>query len=345
MVAECSLTVARPAPRSAGPSPYGVNRQTNASGGNYRPTGGDHKTGSTGTRHPPYPPTGGDSPDSSTSHNPPPRGVPAGSTGFPPFRIPPGLSIPPFIADISAGSGGARVPPPSHRPSHAKRGLPRPAVTAPAAAVAAAATTAPFASAASGAEVRCRRLPRADHAQKASSPLAPAAALLDNKRHRDRELLVEVSNEKLQTAKQVFADQYGVEVREVGVLALINARIWHLTLVQGQDLRAVLEQLLQDGRVISVQPNYIYTPVQGASPGGSPATAALPFAAPNGVKAGAGVKVAVIDTMCRQRSFRTAGVGTGLLRRHNGERESLRGRRSRDRGRELDRRPRSDPRR
>jgi len=138
--------------------------------------------------------------------------------------------------------------------------------------------------------------PRSSRSE-SQQPSALAAALLDNKRYRDRELLVEVANEAADELKQVFADQYGVEVREVGVLALINARIWHLTLVQGQDLRAMLEQLLQDGGVISVQPNYIYTPVQGASPGGSAAyRSAAVSAASNGVEAGAGVKVAVIDT-------------------------------------------------
>ncbi len=134
-------------------------------------------------------------------------------------------------------------------------------------------------------------------------PSAAAAALLNNKRHRARELLVEVPNGSADELKQTLSAQYGAVVRELGVIGLINARIWHLTLVRGQNLETVLQQLLQDSRVIGAQPNYVYTPVQGVSPGGSaePGRVALPPAQPAGeLPTGAGVKVAVIDT-CVER--------------------------------------------
>ena len=87
-------------------------------------------------------------------------------------------------------------------------------------------------------------------------------------------------------------------MRELGSIELINARIWHLTLVRGQALATVLGQLLQDSRVISAQPNYVYTPVQGTGRG-SPAAyseTALPVSPVEALPTGGGVKVAIIDT-------------------------------------------------
>ncbi len=130
------------------------------------------------------------------------------------------------------------------------------------------------------------------------SPSAAAAALLNNKRHRARELLIEVPNDSADELKQALANEYGAEVRELGVIELINARIWHLTLIRGQDLGAVLQQLLQDSRVISAQPNYVYAPVQGDA-GRSAAgysKAALPSTPDGALPRGEGIKVAIIDT-------------------------------------------------
>ncbi len=127
---------------------------------------------------------------------------------------------------------------------------------------------------------------------------AAVAALLNNKRHRAREILIEVANDSSDQLKQALAKQYGVEVREVGVIALIGARIWHLTLARDRDLAAVLGRLLQDNRIVSAQPNYVYTPVQGADrrPAAGPAKAAL-TPQPDGAGASrANVKVAIIDT-------------------------------------------------
>ena len=91
---------------------------------------------------------------------------------------------------------------------------------------------------------------------------------MNNKRHRAKELLIEVASGSSDQLKKALSAQYGVEIRELGSIELINARIWHLTLVRGQALATVLGQLLQDNRVISAQPNYVYTPVQGRSRGG-----------------------------------------------------------------------------
>jgi len=129
-------------------------------------------------------------------------------------------------------------------------------------------------------------------------PSSAAAALLNNKRHRAKELLIEVSSNSTDQLKQALSAQYGVEVRELGSIELINARIWHLTLVRGQALATVLGQLLQDNRVISAQPNYVYTPVQGTGRG-SPAAyseTALPASPVEALSTGGGVKVAIIDT-------------------------------------------------
>ena len=132
----------------------------------------------------------------------------------------------------------------------------------------------------------------------AREPSSAVAALLNNKRHRAKELLIEVATGSPFQLKQAFANQYGVEVRELGSIELINARIWHLTLVRGQDLATVLGQLLQDNRVISAQPNYVYTPVQGAGQGSSAAYSetALPAPPVEAFSTGGKVKVAIIDT-------------------------------------------------
>ena len=127
-------------------------------------------------------------------------------------------------------------------------------------------------------------------------PSTAVAALLNNKRHRAKELLIEVATESSDQLKQALSAQYGVEVRELGSIDLINATIWHLTLVRGQALATVLGQLLQDNRVISAQPNYVYTPVQGTGQG-SPAAYSETTARPVEVlPTGGGVKVAIIDT-------------------------------------------------
>jgi subtilisin family serine protease len=129
-------------------------------------------------------------------------------------------------------------------------------------------------------------------------PAAFAAALLNNKRHRARELLVEVSNNSPDALKQALASEYGVRVQELGVFELINARLWLLTLNPGQDLGTALRRLLQDNRVIRAQPNYIYTPVQGEGKQSSLGSgdAVPPKTASEITPAAGGVKVAVIDT-------------------------------------------------
>jgi len=127
---------------------------------------------------------------------------------------------------------------------------------------------------------------------------AAVAALLNNKRHRAREILIEVPSGSADQLRRTLSNQYGVEVRELGDIQLINARIWRLTLVRGQDLGAVLGQLLQDNRVISAQPNYVYTPLQGTKERSSDedGKAAPPAPAAEEPPTGAGVKVAIIDT-------------------------------------------------
>jgi subtilisin family serine protease len=127
-----------------------------------------------------------------------------------------------------------------------------------------------------------------------------AAALLNNKRHRPRELLAEVPIGTADSLRETIATEYGVAVRDAGTLALAGVRIWHITLAPGQDLRTLLERFLQDSRLLAVQPNYIYTPVQG-SPQGRGAynsSAAVPASrsASGNPPTGAGVKLAVIDT-------------------------------------------------
>ncbi len=131
------------------------------------------------------------------------------------------------------------------------------------------------------------------------NPAQVAAALLANKRHRPRELLAEVSGGTPDGVKDSLARDYGVEIADVGFIELAGVRIWRLTLRPGQNLAELLAALLQDGRVLTAQPNYIYTPVQGApeekrtSPAEGAAFAQPPRKQP---PTGAGVKLAIIDT-------------------------------------------------
>jgi Subtilase family len=132
------------------------------------------------------------------------------------------------------------------------------------------------------------------------NPAQLAAALLDSKRHRPRELLAEVGQETSESVKQELAREYGAEIVEVGFAELTGVRIWHFTLRPGRELRQTLIALLQDRRVMSVQPNYVYTPVQGAPQDGEPASghggAQASPPAEGQPPSGAGVKLAIIDT-------------------------------------------------
>jgi len=142
------------------------------------------------------------------------------------------------------------------------------------------------------------------------NPAQISAALLANKRHRPRELLVEVRAGTPESVKEAFAREYGVEVNELGVIGLAGVRVWHLRLAPGQNLRELLTALLQDGRVLTAQPNYVYTPVQGApeekGTSGHSGAAALPPAGSQ-PPTGAGVRLAIIDTCVEQNHTELQG--------------------------------------
>ena len=126
-----------------------------------------------------------------------------------------------------------------------------------------------------------------------------AAALLDGKRHRPRELLVGVTPGTPDSLKQTLASDYEAEVEDIGTVGLAGIRFWRLTLKGNQPLREVLTRLLTDGRVITAQPNYVYTPVQGPPPGSEPPPGGQAAPGPqsqSGMPTGAGVKLAIIDT-------------------------------------------------
>jgi subtilisin family serine protease len=142
-------------------------------------------------------------------------------------------------------------------------------------------------------------------------PAEAAAALLNNKRYRARELLVEVKAETSNAVKDRFANEYGVEVREVGSLELAGVRIWHLTLPPGQNLRRLLVGLLQDSRVLAAQPNYIYTPTQGSREnGGVKITDEAAVRPAPDLPTGAGVKVAIIDSCVERDHAELLGSAT-----------------------------------
>lgn len=137
------------------------------------------------------------------------------------------------------------------------------------------------------------------------NPAQISARLLNNKRHRPRELLAEVRADTPDSVKEAVAQEYGVEIDELGVIGLAGVRVWHLTMRQGQNqnLRELLTMLLQDGRVLTAQPDYIYTPVQGPAEEKEtpPQGAALSPSAGKHQPTGMGVKLAVIDT-CVERN-------------------------------------------
>ena len=130
-------------------------------------------------------------------------------------------------------------------------------------------------------------------------PAQVTAALVENKRHRRNEILIEVSADTPDSLKQSLAREYGAEIAEVGFVELAGVRIWHLTLAPGRNLDQVLTALLQDNRVLTAQPNYVYTPVQGAPEERQAPHMESAAPAPLSQKqpaTGAGVKLAIIDT-------------------------------------------------
>ncbi len=157
-----------------------------------------------------------------------------------------------------------------------------------------------------------------------------AAALLDRKRHRPRELLVEVSGGTSGEVKEALARDYRAEINELGTVELAGVRIWHLTLGPAGNLRQTLTALLQDRRVLTAQPNYIYTPVQGPpeKKGFSPGNGAALTPPPGKpLPTGAGVKLAIIDTCVEGNhdelrgsiasSFNAAGPASGNCKPEN----------------------------
>ncbi len=161
-------------------------------------------------------------------------------------------------------------------------------------------------------------------------PAQVAAALLDGKRHRPRELLVEVSGSTSGEVKEALARDYRAEIAELGTVELAGVRIWHLTLGPAGNLHETLTALLQDRRVLTAQPNYIYTPVQGPPekksvlPGNGAALAPPPGKL---LPTGAGVKLAIIDTCVEGNhdelqgsiasSFNAAGPASGNCKPEN----------------------------
>ena len=232
------------------------------------------------------------------------RGIHLSETGtarLPRWRRPAGTrqsttsnepAYPPRLSPRGGGSGRNNLPPPRYPGSFdiwRQFRTPAPAPTA--------ALIPPAVAAIAG--FGGSRPPIAPHFSRNQGQSAPAAvaALLNHKRHRAKEILIEVPNGSADQLRQALLDQYGVEIRELGDIQLINARIWRLTLVRGQDLGAVLGQLLQDNRVISAQPNYVYTPLEGTNERSSADRKRAPAAPPaEGLPTGAGVTVAIIDT-------------------------------------------------
>jgi subtilisin family serine protease len=161
-------------------------------------------------------------------------------------------------------------------------------------------------------------------------PAQAAAMLLDSKRHRPRELLVEVSGSTSGEIKEALARDYRAEIAELGAVELAGVRIWHLTLGPAGNLHETLTALLQDRRVLTAQPNYIYTPVQGPpeKKGVLPGNGAA-LAPPPGKQqpTGAGVKLAIIDTCVEGNhdelqgsiasSFNAAGPASGNCKPEN----------------------------
>jgi subtilisin family serine protease len=137
--------------------------------------------------------------------------------------------------------------------------------------------------------------PRFVRSQGGQAPAA-AAALVTDKRRRATEILLEVAADSSDQLKQALSDRYSGEISDLGVIELIGARLWRLKLTPGQDQGALLAQLLQDERVISAQPNYVYAPVQERRPGSPARGGAAAAKTQDSVKGGAGVKIAIIDT-------------------------------------------------
>jgi len=163
----------------------------------------------------------------------------------------------------------------------------------------------------------------------AQEPSSIAANLLGNGRHRENEILIEIPPDRFPVAgkwripprgkppaqpgvglKRALEAQYGVAVRDLGSMELMDSRLWVLTLVPGQELQTVLAQLLQDNRILSAQPNYVYAPVQERSQ----SFQVLSNENDRNIRmpaiqlSGAGVKIAIIDTCADLRHAEFEGM-------------------------------------
>jgi hypothetical protein len=92
---------------------------------------------------------------------------------------------------------------------------------------------------------------------------AAATALLKCRRHSARELILHVPRDASEDLQRAIASQYGAQVRDLGAGSPAGDHLWLLTLSRGQDLQTALQGLLQDGRIIGAQPNYVYAPAEG----------------------------------------------------------------------------------
>jgi hypothetical protein len=108
-----------------------------------------------------------------------------------------------------------------------------------------------------------------------------------------------VTAEAPDSLKLALARDYEAVVDDIGTIGLAGVRIWRLTLRGNRPLQEVLTRLLTDRRVITAQPNYIYTPVQGPPQANEPPPSEQAAPAPRSgseMPTGAGVKLAIIDT-------------------------------------------------
>lgn len=126
---------------------------------------------------------------------------------------------------------------------------------------------------------------------------APLPAPVERPQFRPRDIIVAISSAP--DARIGLMRDYNLQATPERDIALIEARIVRLSLLDNRPLDGVIEQLQADPRVISVQPNYIYG-VDGddmaALAQAQYNLAALNVPAAHRLSTGRDVRVAVIDT-------------------------------------------------
>jgi subtilisin family serine protease len=134
--------------------------------------------------------------------------------------------------------------------------------------------------------------------------------LLENTPYHEDEVLVSIRPNAPAGLGRELANAYRAQLRDLGVLRLIGARVLHLTLPQDQTVEDVLPIMARDSRILRAQPNYIYDLARSGDRQSQSqyALGALSIPDTGDFPSGTGVRIAIIDTCLDARHRELQGA-------------------------------------